>query len=175
MRAEEAIDAIEKAAGVYPNMDMQYFREKVCNDLALFRSREDIPFDYEHAEMRTDDIPPKPQPAFSVPKKYSNTSELWIVFSAFYSCFVDPISIGADIVSTLSRLPAKEQLTRLVLVGTGTEGEDDEVLEIEDLCVLQGAAKDLQSLASKVGHAVLGDGFSIDDFEGERGDQNERY
>ncbi len=173
MIAEEAIDIIERAAEAYPNMDLVHFRDKVRNDLVLFRSRDEIPFEYEHPDMRGDAIPPKPQQAFRVPEKYSKTSELWIVFSSFYACFVDPISIGADIVSMLSKLPIKERAMRLIFAGTDAEGQDDEVLEIEDLYALQGAAKELHTLASNVGQVILGDAFSIEDFEEERGDENE--
>lgn len=164
MTAEEAITAIEEAASHYPIADINLFSEKVREDLALFR-RQTLPPSPKQPSSH-DRRYPEPQPEFSIPRKYEQDAEIWIVFSAFVACFLDPISFGSHAMGVFQELRGNSQLKRVAFVSDARREEEPEELELIDLESVLRDARDMRELVTEIGHALLGNKFNPTDIDG---------
>jgi hypothetical protein len=163
MTAEEAIIIIEGAAHQYSALDADIFTLRVREDLSLFRQQRESP-QFEHRPIERDVEYPSSKPEFSIPERYSNNAELWVVFSAFVSCFLDPIDFGVHALRTFQASAAGTELERVAIVSENRPENDPEEIEFLDLDHLLQDRAQLQMLAAEIGRGLFGDQFNVSDF-----------
>lgn len=157
MTADEALTVIEDAARSVPGIDLALFSAKVREDLALYRRQVTL-------TDRTADDPPQSRLAFHIPERYRDDGELWIVFSAFISTFLDPISVAQQIAKSLPELPTQPAIERVVMSSefdTDVEGDELELLDADRLATY---LREMVDTAVLIGREFFGEGFSISDF-----------
>jgi hypothetical protein len=114
MTVEEAIETIESAAHQYDALDADVFARRVREDLSLLRRATEPPVAEGPRESNLEYPPARPD--FSVPDRYRDNAGLWVVFSAFISCFVDPIEFGVHALSSFQKRAARSEIERVVIV-----------------------------------------------------------
>ncbi len=164
MTAEEAIRMIEQAASYYPITDLDLFSQRAREDLALCRRQAPPPESEE--QRRPDRASAMPSPEFSVPEKYRKNADVWIVFSAFVACFVDPVDFGLHVTRVFRELPKKLKVERLVLVSDAHREDDPEEIEFLDLERLHRDHEEMLVAVADIGRGLLGEEFDISDFTG---------
>jgi len=165
MRADEAIRMIERAAVHIPVPDLAVFSQRARRDLGLYRAEPHRPPHKEppSAELRY----PEPSPAFSVPRKYAEAAELWIVYSSFCTCFLDPIVCGEYVLGAFPKLCGDAEIKHIVFATTADDDADPEEMDTVDQKRLSRDVREMFHLGAQIGRAMFGEHFKIGDFIGE--------
>jgi hypothetical protein len=165
MTAEEAIEFIEVAANLHAAMDADIFSTRVREDLSIFRRHAETPT-IERSVDRDVEYPPF-RPEFSVPERYREDPELWVVFSAFVSCFVDPIEFGVSALNSFRESLGHSEIERVAIVSETRQEEDADEMEILDLETLTRNRHELIEIADEIGRGLFGSDFDVRDFVGD--------
>jgi len=158
MTAEEFIALVQESAGAFVPEQAARFAEAARQDLAYVRGEIEGGIEVEFEE---DYEPPRlPNP----PRKYRNSTELWMTFSTFIAHFVDPIAAAV----TVAQFAQGTEGMPDHLVATAVEEGADPANEIDtfDLDRLKRDYQALLGLADELGREAFGDRFSIRDFIG---------
>lgn len=162
MKAEEAIEIIERTASLYTAIDTAVFSERVREDLSLFRRQADAPRFERRPEGGVEY--PESRPEFSISDKYRGNAEISVVFSAFISCFLDPIDFGIDALGSFREFAQGSKVERVALVSESRQEEDPEEMEIMDLDRLVQQRRELIQLAAEIGRGLFDNEFDVRDF-----------
>jgi len=163
MTAEEAMKIIESTAHQYSALDADVFTLRVREDLSLFRQQRELPR-FERRSIESDVEYPPSRPEFSIPERYINNAELWVVFSSFVSCFLDPIEFGVHALSSFQANAARTELERVAMVSEARQENDPEEIEFLDLEHLLRDRQELEALVVEIGRGLFGDQFDASEF-----------
>jgi hypothetical protein len=155
---EELIEWIAESAVEFAPLDASTFQEIALENLATFREESTFEVSMEIRErIRGAEVRPA---RFSIPDRYSQRPEVFLIFDAFIGVFVEPLESA---VATLELLPEFE-LNRIAFSRPGESETLRETLRLQQSAELRVASQDLRGMASELGYELFGSNFDLNDF-----------